>query len=296
MVVVCVMAVANTASADTFGSGANEFTIDFVSIGNAGNVSDLTTGYGAVGYEYRIGKYEVTNAQWNAFTAVAAAPIGYDPGYSSDSYWTGTQQPANSVSWYESLQFCNYLTSGDKSKGAYQFSGNNINPEDFLGINRAAAILTYGTVYVLPNENEWYKAAYYKADGSGYSIYANGQDAIPIADNGWNYFGGAYDSPWNVGSGTKEQNGTFDMMGNVFEWNETIIDSSYRGIRGGSYSYYFGHDSDFMISSARIFSCYPYYENAYTGFRIASIPEPATLLLLGLGGVILRSKKAKGKR
>ena len=31
---------------------------------------------GAVGYNYRIGKYEVTNAQWNAFTAAVGAPTG----------------------------------------------------------------------------------------------------------------------------------------------------------------------------------------------------------------------------
>ena len=35
--------------ADTFGTGANQFTIDFTTIGNAGNAAD-TTGYGSVGY------------------------------------------------------------------------------------------------------------------------------------------------------------------------------------------------------------------------------------------------------
>lgn len=34
-------------SADTFGTSGNEFTIDFVNIGNAGNAADAT-GYGAV--------------------------------------------------------------------------------------------------------------------------------------------------------------------------------------------------------------------------------------------------------
>lgn len=36
------------AHADTFGSDANEFTMDFVTIGNAGNAAD-NTGYGSVG-------------------------------------------------------------------------------------------------------------------------------------------------------------------------------------------------------------------------------------------------------
>lgn len=34
-------------------------TIDLVTVGNSGNADDAT-GYGAVGYEYSIGKYEVT--------------------------------------------------------------------------------------------------------------------------------------------------------------------------------------------------------------------------------------------
>ena len=37
------------AQADTFGTSGNEFTIDFVDIGNAGNAADTTT-YGAVAY------------------------------------------------------------------------------------------------------------------------------------------------------------------------------------------------------------------------------------------------------
>lgn len=43
-----------SAQADAFGTSGNEFTIDFVPIGNAGNAAD-TTGYGAVPYEYRMG-------------------------------------------------------------------------------------------------------------------------------------------------------------------------------------------------------------------------------------------------
>lgn len=37
-------------------------TIDMVTVGDAGNVADLF-GYGAVAYEYRLGKYEATSGQ-----------------------------------------------------------------------------------------------------------------------------------------------------------------------------------------------------------------------------------------
>ena len=41
-------------------------TMDWVNVGNPGNAAD-TTGYGAVAYAYKIGKYEVTNAQYGEF-------------------------------------------------------------------------------------------------------------------------------------------------------------------------------------------------------------------------------------
>jgi sulfatase modifying factor 1 len=286
-VIVCVMAAVNFASADII-RGIN---IDFVTIGNAGNTADTggTPGCGAVGYNYRIGKYEVANAQWNTFTAAAGAPRGNPSNaYDQNATYTGSQQPVNRVSWYESLQFCNYLTSGDKSKGVYQFSGNNTNPGDFTGINRTAAIATYSTVYVLPTEDEWYKAAYYKPDGSGYSLYANGQNTIPAADNGWNYSGGSYSTVWNVGTGTEEQNGTLDMMGNVWEWNETLVslDPPGRGVRGGCFL-----DNNSTLRSSFQYSDYLYDEAGYVGFRIASVPEPATICLFGLAGLMLRRRK-----
>jgi len=281
---VCVMAAVNFASADTI-QGIN---MDFVTIGNQGNAADTggTPGCGAVGYNYRIGKYDVTNAQWNTFVAAAGAPTGTDGGYGSSSYWTGAQQPTNMVSWYEAAQFCNYLTSGDKSKGAYQFSGNNANPGSFLGIDRAVAEAAFGTIYVIPTEDEWYKAAYFKPDGSGYSLYANGTDTAPIAGVNSNY-NMPIGSPWNIGTGTMEQNGTFDMMGNVWQWNETSFDGSYRGIRGGSY-----FDLDYDLSSSfRYSDLDPHYELYGVGFRVASVPEPCSLALLFIGGLVLRNRK-----
>jgi sulfatase modifying factor 1 len=280
-VIVCLMAVVNVASADMV-RGIN---IDFVTIGNAGNAPDSATDnlYGAVGYDYRIGKYEVTNAQWNAFTAVAGAPIGNpSEAYNQSALYTGNQQPTNNVSWYEAAQFCNYLTSGNKSLGAYQ-----LGTDGSITVDRIAAqTATYsnGTIYVLPTEDEWYKAAYYKPNGSGYSLYANGTNTASIAGIQSNYYDGVVGAPWNINTGTQEQNGTFDMMGNVWEWDETFV-SSYRGVRGGSCF----SPANFLWSSFRTGSD-PYLENNDIGFRIASVPEPATILLLGLGAVMLRRK------
>jgi formylglycine-generating enzyme len=290
-IIVCVITAVNFASADNI----RGIDIDFVTIGNAGNSADTggTVGCGAVNYNYRIGKYEVTNAQWNIFTLAAGAPTGNPSwAYDASTYFTDAQQPTNSVSWYEVLQFCNYLTSGDKSKGAYLFSGNNGNPGSFLGINRTAAQATYGTIYVLPTEDEWYKAAYFKPNGSGYSLYANGTNIAPTAGLQSNY-NNVVGVPWNVGTGTQEQNSTYDMMGNVWEWNEalfSLIFGTERSIRGGAYSIW---SPNATLSSSYRYDYLPDYQNSDIGFRVAVVPEPASVFLViaGIGLIRLHNKK-----
>ncbi|OHB42490.1 MAG: hypothetical protein A2Y13_07155 [Planctomycetes bacterium GWC2_45_44] len=271
-VVVCMMAVVDVALTDTI-RGIN---IDFVTIGNPRHTRTEadSNGCSAIHYVYRIGKYEVTNAQWNAFASVAGVPTG-NPSYAYDQNTSSAvaQQPTNNVSWYEAAQFCNYLTSGDKSCGVYQFTGNNANPGDFVGVNRASAQVFYGLIYFLPTEDEWFKAAYYKSDGTGYSLYANGRNTIPAAGNGWNYYkGGAYGEPWNVGAGTQEQNGTFDMMGNVWEWTEARSSTSYCGARGGSCG-----SSDIFLRSSPVISYEPSDESCFGGFRVASLSVPCNM-------------------
>ena len=56
---------------------AAPITIDMVTVGNLGNAND-TTGYGAVNYEYQIGKYDVTIGQYTTFLN-AADPNGTNP-------------------------------------------------------------------------------------------------------------------------------------------------------------------------------------------------------------------------
>ena len=73
--------------------------------------------------------------------------------------------------------------------------------------------------------------------------------------------------------------------GNVYEWEETALDlvndssSSVRGRRGGGWSSF----SEFLSSSVRT-SNGPTGDDFDRGFRVASIPEPSTLLLAALAG------------
>jgi formylglycine-generating enzyme required for sulfatase activity len=286
---VCMMVVVNIASADII----RGIDIDFVTIGHAGNLGDTRGGglaypyeCGAVNHNYRIGKYEITAAQWQ--TINTAAGIG-------SGCWSGCQ-PVACISWYEAAQFFNYLTSGDKNLGAY-----HLRTDGFVDVDRDAAMSTYGIIYVLPTEDEWYKAAFYKHDGSGYSSYANGEEDIWISPphEGWKYYGDPVYAPWCVGTGAQEQNGTFDMMGNVWEWNEKWYDDIIPncGFRGGSYAIeYYGHlpgfPETFTLSSADISGgIQAWRDETYVGFRVASVPEPATLLLLGLGGLLVKKRR-----
>lgn len=92
-----------------------------------------------------------------------------------------------------------------------------------------------------------------------------------------------------MGSGREELNGTFDMVGNVWEWVEGPYDGgayetgSARALRGGSYN---RRDALFLSSWYRT-DYAPHDVLDSLGFRVASIPEPASLSLLLLGGLAL---------
>ena len=106
--------------------------------------------------------------------------------------------------------------------------------------------------------------------------------------------------PWDVGSGTVENNGTYDMGGNVFEWGESAFDGTLddpnesRVLRGGAW----GLASGDLQSSCRL-STHPDVELTI-GFRVASVsaavaavPEPSSvgLLVIGAMGCVLRRKR-----
>ena len=274
------------AHAITIAHGGDSVDINFVDIGNVDNAAD-TTGYGAVDYEYSIGTYEVTAAQ---FAAVSSFDVNVED--NANDPWSGLQ-PTAETSWYEAAKFANWLTSGDALQGAYQFS----DATTFTGVDRATALTTYGTIYVLPTEDEWYKAAYFKSDGSGYTLYPTG-DTLPVAGTDANY-NGVNSAPWNVGSGSVENNGTYDMGGNVWEWGESAFDGTLddlaesRVIRGGIW-----HAGDVLNSSARG-STDPVFDSFNLGFRVAAlelqvVPEPSSVGLLIIGAMCCMLRRKRG--
>ena len=223
--------------ADVFGTGDNQFTIDFVPIpGNPGvtrafntsgdPIETFTAGvvgdYTDPGDDFRISVHEITNAQWAKFQAELGVPVTGYPGYSydEDPYWTGANVPTNNASWYEAAQFVNWLNTSTGHQAAYKFVGTQ-GGTGYAMTRWSAAEADNGTnlyrhkdaVYHLPTEDEWVKAAYW--NGSDIQTWATPDDTVPDEDVEANY-GDEYNAqPWDVGSGSEELNGTFDMMGNI---------------------------------------------------------------------------------
>ena len=309
-----------TAGADTFGDGANQFTLDFVPISAATNPTPTQTtaggldGFGIVEYDYRMGVHEITNAQWDKFKAELGVPVTGSPSNAYDEDFnnrgTGTVDvPTNDVSWYEAAQFVNWLNTSTGHHAAYKFTGTQ-GTSDYTFATWHASEAWDGTnlyrheeaYYFLPDEDEWFKAAYW--NGTEIQDYATKpgealHQGDGISGTGWNYFDDGYamnpDGSWNVGSGSEELNGTYDMMGNNWEWMESpSSDASYgagssRGVRGGNW-----YSSGSMGASSRGISDSPTNESLFCGFRVASIPEPGSLGLLA--AIALTTLLSRGRR
>jgi formylglycine-generating enzyme required for sulfatase activity len=287
-------------AASVFSSLASaSVTIDWVTVGNAGNAADPLTGFGAVAYEYKIGKYEVTNAQYGAFLNAAAqtdsyglyksnmSTYGITRSGSSGSYTysvTGAlaNRPVVYVSWFDAARFANWMMNaqgnGDTETGAYTLNGAT---SGIILANAAAQVY-------IPTENEWYKAAFYIAATASYSRYPNGQDTITTADANYNT-----NTSVDVGSFSNDPSayGTFDQGGNVLEWNGGVWGGVHRGIRGGWYGNY-NYDTGRMSSSYHEY-IWPETDVAYGGFRLAAVPEPSAwvLTMLASGMMLIRRKR-----
>ena len=151
----------------------------------------------------------------------------------------------------------------------------------------------------IASENEWYKAAYYQpfaagGDTDSYWLYPTASNSITTADAN---YGGSVGTVTDIGaySGDASYYGTFDQGGNVFEWNDEILFTSSRGLRGGSFD-----DSDFTLQSSFRANNGAPSENSSLGFRVSSlapIPEPsAYAAVLGVLGLTLALTRHNWRR
>jgi formylglycine-generating enzyme required for sulfatase activity len=178
--------------------------IDMVTVGHAGNPEDPRNspsipGIGAVAYDYRIGTYEVTNAQYAAFLGAVAASDPYtlyNPQMASDPRLGGIVRagvdgaftysvkagyentPVGFVSFWDTARFANWMNNGQGGAGSTETGAYALNgvadPQGQVTSSADAA-------FFLPSLSEWYKAAYYDPakDGTGgYWQQATRSDAL----------------------------------------------------------------------------------------------------------------------
>jgi len=308
-----------------------DIVFDLITIGNPGNVPDAPypdpeVKRGAVDYVYQISKYEITVEQYTDFLNHKAASDPhalYHPdmadtlldggalinrsGVAGSYVYTSVSeketQPVRMVSFYDGLRLANWMHNGqgdgDTETGAYTLS---------LGV-----WLTRETDarWALVSENEWHKAAHYDSDTETYFEYPNGKDTIAYptdqttlrelnfgSDPYW-----APDGPLNrlyftsIGQTTGQSSyGVCDMGGNVREWTDSLVppgQGAYRVVRGGAYS-----SSASYLARDGASASNPTTEGEGYGLRLVFldiIPEPASCLLMLLGGTGILGMKRKWK-
>lgn len=267
----------------TFGTGENQFSMAFVRIGDEGNLAD-TTGApnpaGAVPYRFWMGKYEVSEDMINKAIAGGLTGVSMSP-------TRGPNKPATGMSWVEAARLVNWLNTSTGHQPAYSFDING----NFQLWSSAEAWQSGGenlyrhkdAYFVLPNDHEWYKAAFYDASAGVYYDYSTGSDTPPTpvaygTDPGTAVYFTFESGPADITTaGGLSPYGTMGQGGNVWEWLESALDegnddpAEYRALRGGNWWY-----NEAMMASSFRHANLPQegQEGDDFGFRVALVPEP----------------------
>jgi len=204
------------------------------------------------------------------------------------------------VSLFDAVRFTNWLSNnqptgaegpGTTETGSYTITINNVSHITNVTQNSNAT-------WVIPTNDEWYKAAYYNPATGSYYQYPYSSNTVPLsappgnAPNTGNFYdpttgyaltgstsySGSQNYLTDVGSYTASASpyGAFDMGGDVFQW-------AFGSVWGGAWT----NDSSNMASSYRR----PGGSELFNiGFRVALVPEPSTLalLMLGAGGIFIK--------
>ena len=228
-VVTLIVGIGLVEAADVFDMPTGLTSLKTVTVGNPNNAGEWSGSSGdsytsaericgAVSYEYNIGKYEVTAAQYTEFLNAVATTDPYGL-YNSDmwssshgckilrlgssgsyTYSVGlsayANHPVNYVSWGDAARFANWLTNGQGNgsteTGAYNLGVATTN-EALMAVAVPTAVQreTWSNgvkpYFLLTSEDEWYKAAYYTTDldkngthdDPGYYDYPTSSDTIP---------------------------------------------------------------------------------------------------------------------
>jgi formylglycine-generating enzyme required for sulfatase activity len=303
LVVAATVLTVSAAHADVFNMPPGQTSLQFVTVGDPGNTAD-GNGYGAVGYVYQMGEYDVTVGQYVQFlnavaqtdtyglyntymavgsyagyhlTTIGIAQSG-SPGSYTYSVAGSDSQAANvpifDVTWGDAARFCNWLQNGQPTgpegtgtteTGAYTLAGDTT--------NLTTETRNSGAAYFLPSDNEWYKAALYKggSQNAGYWTYETRSDATPSntlsatgTDNA-NYFSGAYSDPTNYLTPVGAFAASPGPYGTYDMGGDVWQWTESRGLRGGSWYDPFTH-----MASGGSWGLSPTGWGSQFGFRVAA--------------------------
>lgn len=287
--------------ADVFGDGDNTFAIDFVTIGDPGNMPDPDNNpnsyqghpgvfpIGDVAYVYRMGKYEISREKIEK--ANALGNLGITLIDMTDLGGNGPDQPATGLNWFEAAKFVNWLNTSTGHNEAYKVSDGEFKvwqPTD-VGYDPNNIFRNQLAQYFLPSVDEWYKAAFYDGKSGVYYQFPTGSDTPPIptargTTPGTVVYHQTKPAPVNEAGGLSPY-GTMGQGGNIWEWEETEYGHTnmsmlygLRGLRSGDWD-----DNDEHVSANYRNPFPPYVENQLKsfGFRVASTAEPLEPILVG---------------
>ena len=226
-----------------------------------------------------------------------AAKRGWQTYVAKDGF---AEKPANYLSLWDAMRFANWLENGQPVGGqdASTTEGGSYTLST-EGMQANTIERNPGATVFVSSEDEWYKAAYYDASAQSYftSPTADGAEldcevptfnpeedpAVPdtancgdavLALNGAIFE--AVSTAVRAYPASPSSYGTLDQGGNLFEWNDTIVATESRGMRGGFYG-----ASNFSTESVARGLNVPAIEAPSVGFRVTQIPEPASWLLQG---------------
>jgi formylglycine-generating enzyme required for sulfatase activity len=219
-----------------------------------------------IGRTFALASKEVTVEQFLKFRK-EFAKYGYFKKYSPTS-----DCPINHVTWYEAAEYCNWLSEQEGiPKDQWCYFPNHAG-QYAQGMQMAANFLQR-TGYRLPTEAEWEYACRAGADTE--FSYGTSADLLGKYAN----YGNVLSRTQPGGKLRPNDQGLFDMHGNVWEWCQDhdaqqnaskeiddslgVLDKEFRVVRGGSFRDY----AKYVRSGSR-FSTVPADRNFF-GFRAA---------------------------
>jgi len=236
-------------------------------IGDAGNAGQAVPFHeikrpyprGGVAYPYRIGKTEVTNADyaeflnacaresdpWNLFDSrMAIVRTGGEGDYRYVAAPGAEAQPVRYVSRVNAARYCNYLTTGDATKGAYVVEprvreDGRVN--DAIVGHRDLTFPEQARVFHLPDMHEFHKAGWYDRAG------------------GWR----------SVTVDTRHEPSAYGVLGHASGVREWVEEKYY-----GANTFALGADDSrtdaASLNGVQLFMLREFEGNEHTGFRVAA--------------------------